>query len=1195
MPFGTVSANADPHRLTRRTLAVCALVSSFIAGGCASSGNQQTSKSGGRSTPDLSAAVSSLGTFSPGQQNARYTITVFNASGAGATIGTVTVTGPPTGFSVSAVSGASWTCVLATLTCSNSTPLAGGQSYPAITVTGNVTANVGQDVGVPVRVSGGGASTTTKNKGSFTVAAVALSITIGHSGHLTAGEQGATYTVRVSNGANAGETSGTVTMIETVPSGLSLVSMAGTGWTCHVGRGTCTRGDLLIGGQSYPAIKETFDVLTSAPPSVTNRVSLSGGNSPSASASDVTTITPATTASLVPPSLSFGSQSVAMTSAAQTVTLTNTGSTSLSITGIAVTGANASDFGQTNTCGTSVAAGANCAISATFTPTGAGPRKSSIVVGSSGTSGNPPPIILTGVGSAAGLSPTSLTFGPQAVGTSSAVQVVTFTNKGSAAMNIWGIAILGANASDFSETTTCGSTLGGGASCTVGITFKPAATGSRSASLLFSDDGGGSPQSVSLTATGTVTAPAISSFTPTSGPAGTSVTLTGTGFTGASGVSFNGTAATTFTVSSDTQMSATVPTGATTGKISVTNTAGTGTSATNYTVIVANLSVAIGPKRGGLTVTQALPFTAAVTNDVGNAGVTWSASSGSFSTQSTTSATFVAPTTAGVVTVTATSVADVTKSASAIIGVTDLAGVFTYHNDLSRDGANTQEYALTPTNVATATFGKLFSCAVDAPVYAQPLWVANLAIGGGTHNVIFVATQHDSVYAFDADASPCMTYWQKQLLPAGETLVNNTDVGSGDIVPDIGITGTPVIDPSTSTLYVVTKSKDIGTACTPTTSCHQRLHAISLVDGSEKFGGPVDITGAITVPGTGDDSSGSPPTVPFNPLRENQRPGLALVNGVVYIAWASHGDQDPYHGWVIGYNASTLTLAPGAVFNTTPNSVSGYLFSRGGIWMSGGALAADSGGNLYFLTGNGSFDADSGGSNYGDSTVKLGTVGGLKVVDWFTPSDQATLDSNDTDHGSGGAALLLDQPSGPVPHLLIGGGKQGNLFLVNRDNMGHFSTSTNNVVQTVPFVDAIFATSAFWSNALYLAGWNGPLKRFVFNPSTGTFNTSLASSSSSSYGFPGATPSISASSTTSNGIVWALDNSQFCTDPTTGCAPAILHAYDASNLGTELWNSTQDTGIPPGNPVKFTVPTIANGKVYFGTRTEIEIYGLLPN
>src|SRR5437588_4438936 len=334
------------------------------------------------------------------------------------------------------------------------------------------------------------------------------------------------------------------------------------------------------------------------------------------------------------------------------------------------------------------------------------------------------------------------------------------------------------------------------------------------------------------------------------------------------------------------------------------------------------ISVAITPVRGGATFSQSLNFTANLQNDVGAAGVTWTASGGTFSSQGNTAATFVAPNAAGNVAVTATSVADATKSATATLAVTDLTGVTTYHNDLSRDGANTHEFALTTSSVKTATFGKLFSCSVDAAISAQPLWVANLTIGTTIHNVIVVATQHDSVYAFDADtnASPCVPLWQANLIDAahggtaGEASVASGSgglVGSGfgDLSPEVGITGTPVIDLSTNTLYIVSKS-----AIANPSSFFQRLHALNLTSGNEKAGSPVAIDNSIFVAGTGDGSVNA--KVAFDPQNEHQRPGLALVNGVVYIAWASHEDHDPYHGWIIGYNATTMAQA--SVFHTTP-------------------------------------------------------------------------------------------------------------------------------------------------------------------------------------------------------------------------------------------------------------------------------------
>ena len=593
------------------------------------------------------------------------------------------------------------------------------------------------------------------------------------------------------------------------------------------------------------------------------------------------------------------------------------------------------------------------------------------------------------------------------------------------------------------------------------------------------------------------------------------------------------------------------------------------------------ITVSISPKRGGLAIAQPISLTA-TTNDP--LGVTWSATAGSFSAQAATTATYVAPNSAGTVTVTATSATDGTTSASATFGITDLAGVLTYHNDLARDGVNAQEHALTTANVKAATFGKLFACTIDSPAYAQPLWFPNLSIGGGVHNVVFVATSRNTVYAFDADASPCVKYWNVSLMKTGETYLNSADVNSDDIFSDIGIVGTPVIDAATSTLYVVSKSKTNGTSCTPDASCFQRLHALSLIDGSEKFGGPANITSAISVLGTGDGSSGG--NVPFNTLRENQRSGLVLLNGVVYVAWASHGDNQPYHGWVIGFDKSTLSRV--ATFNANPNG------GDCGIWMGGGAPAADPSGNLYFLTGNGTFDANTGGSDYGDSTVKLSTTGGLAVADYFTPMDQASLDGADRDHGSGGAAIPMDPSSGPVAHLLIGGGKAGVLYLLNRDNMGKFNSSSNNVVQSlVVSSNEIVATAAIWNNFLYIAASSTPLQQYPFNLITGKFDGPLHSSGNS-FGGKGATPSVSASSASANGIVWALDNVAYGF-PCCANGPAVLHAYDAANVGTELWNSTQGTGNTAGNAVKFTVPTVANGKVYVGTRSELSVYGLLPN
>lgn len=613
-----------------------------------------------------------------------------------------------------------------------------------------------------------------------------------------------------------------------------------------------------------------------------------------------------------------------------------------------------------------------------------------------------------------------------------------------------------------------------------------------------------------------------------------------------------------------------------------------------------DLALSLSPKQGGVTVGQQILFTATVANDIGAAGVSWTVTSGgTFNGLTTKSASFNSAS-AGVYTITATSIVDHSKSASATIGVTDLAGVYTYHNDLSRDGSNASEYALTTSNVTAATFGKLFSCTVDGAIYAQPLWVANATISGASHNVVFVATQHESLYAFDADASPCVTLWHVSLIDTnhggtiGETSVpsgppgNLVGAGYGDITPEVGITGTPVIDPVTNTLYVVSKS-----VIPSGPTFFQRVHAINALTGSERTGSPVTIVG--TYPGVGDGSS----TTTFVASQQNQRPGLALVNGVVYIAWASHEDHVPYYGWVMGYNA--VSLAQAAVLNVTPNV--GY----GGIWMGGSAPSADWNNNLYLITGNGGFDANSStapNNDYGDSFLKV--TSNLYLSQYFTPSNQASDNANDNDFGSGGAAILLDQPSSPIPHLVIGGGKDGTLYLLNRDSMGGLGDP--NAWQSFNFGFPIFATGAFWNGRFYLAGVNGPLQSYSFKTATGMFDVSSVPQSPGNFGFPGSTPSVS-SSGTANGIVWALDAGNYCTPGSTGCGPTVLHAYDASNIATELWNSTEGAGNAAGNAVKFTVPTVANGKVYVGTRGnntggntssstipgELDVYGLLPN
>jgi hypothetical protein len=518
--------------------------------------------------------------------------------------------------------------------------------------------------------------------------------------------------------------------------------------------------------------------------------------------------------------------------------------------------------------------------------------------------------------------------------------------------------------------------------------------------------------------------------------------------------------------------------------------------------------------------------------------------------------------------------------------------VLQYHDDLASTGQNLAETALTPANVNATSFGKLFSTPVDGQVYAQPLYVPGLTVGGAAHNVLFVATEHDSVYALDAGSGAVL--WQKNFLQAGERTLTTSDVGTGDITPQIGITGTPVIDPTSGTLYVVTKATTAPAGTNASTAnTVQRLHALDVTTGNEKLGGPVVVSASVNGTGAGNDGAGH---VPFDALRNNQRGGLILENGVVYITWSSHGDNGPYHGWMIGYNASTLQQT--AVFNDTPNG------SNGGIWESGGAVAVDAAGNFYLTTGNGTFDTtlDANGMpnqhDFGDSVLKVaidpassptnqnGNGWGLKVVDYFTPDNQAALNSSDTDVGSGGTLLLPDSAgSAAHPHLLVTAGKAGEIYLIDRDNMGHFDPNANHVVEDLPgALNAQLGNPAYFNGAVYYAtpGF-GTDNAKEFSIVNGALSTSPVSKSPDTFSWRGGTVSVSANGT-SNGIVWALDGGS-----------NQLRAYSAAGFGTELYTSAQAANGRDalGTVVKFTVPTVTNGHVYVGVSGAVVGYGLL--
>jgi hypothetical protein len=541
------------------------------------------------------------------------------------------------------------------------------------------------------------------------------------------------------------------------------------------------------------------------------------------------------------------------------------------------------------------------------------------------------------------------------------------------------------------------------------------------------------------------------------------------------------------------------------------------------------------------------------------------------------------------VTLKATSQDDTSRSGSATAtifsGTSGFVGVLTAQYDISRTGQNRNETKLTLANVNSIRFGKVFSYSVDGDLYAQPLYVPNVQIPGqGTRNVVYVATEHDTVYAFDADFRTTTPLWKVSFInPPAITTVSSDDTESDDIVPEIGITGTPVIDPTSGTLYVVARTKEIALpSCPPSDPCYvQRLHVLDIATGSERRGSPVVIKASVPGTGDGSDASGQ---IPFNALRQNQRSALLLYRGAVYVAWASHNDKRPYHGWVLGYDAVTLQQA--SVYNTSPNDWGA------GIWQSGGGPSADANGNIYVTTGNGRFDAYPPCTtcvDFGDSVLRLSTNnGGLAVADYFTPFNQADLDLYNFDLGSGSAMLLPDQTGTAHPHLLLTGGKEGKIYLLDRDNLGQFHPAGDQILQSLEVSpDGTYGTPSFWENNIYVVGENQPLKQYKIR--AGMLTSAPVSQSVTMFLFPCATATIS-SNGSADGIVWALGNHEYVTR-----GPAVLHAYDATDVSRELYNSAQAGSRDWAGPsVKFTVPTVANGRVYIGTQTELSVYGLLP-
>ncbi len=507
-------------------------------------------------------------------------------------------------------------------------------------------------------------------------------------------------------------------------------------------------------------------------------------------------------------------------------------------------------------------------------------------------------------------------------------------------------------------------------------------------------------------------------------------------------------------------------------------------------------------------------------------------------------------------------------------GTTPNFSVTTYHNDNARTGENVNETTLTPANVNSSSFGKLFVISVDGKVDAQPLYLPNLKISGGTHNVLFVATEHGSVYGFDADTGTKL--WQVSMLGTGE--VASGDHGCDQVTPEIGVTATPVIDPKAGphgTIYVGAMSADNSGRY------HHRLHALDVTTGAEEFGGQREVQASY--PGTGDNSSAG--NVIFDPGQYKERPGLLLLNGVIYMAWSSHCDIRPYTGWITSYDQKTLKQV--SVLNLTPNG------NEGAIWMSDAAPSVDASGNIYLLAGNGTFDTtlNSQGfpsfGDFGNAFLKISTANNqMAVADYFEMSNQSTENSTDRDLGSGGALVLPDlvDSSGKIRHLAVGAGKDANIYVVDRDAMGGFNPTRNNIYQQIAgaLSDGVFGMAAYFNNTVYYGAVGDSIKAFPINQAK--LSTKPSSETSHDFPYPGATPSISANGT-SNAILWAAENQ----------SAAVLHAYDATNLANELYNSNQASGARDqfGSGNKFITPTVINGKVYVGTTSGVGVFGLL--
>ncbi len=1061
--------------------------------------------------------------------------------------------------------------------------------------------------------------------------AVALS-GIGASGVVSASVTGLAFPSTTVGSSSAPQS---VSLTNGLSSSLAISSLAVTGANAgdFVVSGTTCGASLGVAANCSATI--VFKPMAASPRSAILTFTDSASNSPQSVALLGTGLTPTSTASVSPVSLTFASTTVGSASPAQTVTLLNSAGAPLSIASISVTGANAADFTVSGTtCGATLAAPGTCTVTVLFKPGATGTRTAALSFTDSATN-SPQAVPLSGTGAVApagatSSSPTGITWASVAIGNKGGQKVATLTNGNTTIINISSISLSGANASDFSIfSKTCGTTLAPAASCTANILFGPTATGSRTATLNFNDSDGNSPQTVALSGlgvSGTVTTSVSSlSFTATgigsasaaqaatlSNGLGTSLNLSGVAITGANAADFamsgttcganlavsaNCSATIVFKpVAVGTRVASLAFTDAASNSPQTVALSGLGTSVMTISpqspMVVANGTVqfassipAIWSATCGLignngtftapaaqgtcnvsaaatdgsgqtagTVVTTTPASVAVTPAAAhlhalntqafsaNQPVTWSASCGSISNLGV----FTAPGSTATCTVTATASGGNALTATATVDV-DVANYTARKGGGGVLGAQTNELALTPSNVNSSSFGPSWTATVDAWANAQPLYMNGLTINGMPHNVVFFETANDSVYAFDADTGAQL--WQVSLIPSGATAVVGSTVGFTS-APLIGILGTPVIDPSTNTMYVVAETSEQNATYFP-----HRLHALDLATGGEKFGGPVLVN--------------DPQMAPIHKL---QRTGLLLANGNVYVGIGSMQDIQPYHGMLFAFDAQTLLQT--AVWNSTPTG------SEGGIWMGSAAPAVDEEGNIYLTTGNGTMD---GTANFGEAAVKLSP--GLQVLDYFAPYNYATYNASDVDLGSGAVMVVPDQP-GSQPHELIACGKPTPVYVLDRDNLGQVGTASDNVIQRLDnqvgafaastnSVQACFTGPAMWGQNVYFGGKYDVLKMFTLDPNTGLLSSTPVSQGTLAYGYPGADPVVSANGST-NGIVWSIDTK---TD--------ALIANDATNLGNTLYS-----GSLTAPAIRWTVPTVVNGHVYVGEQGKVFGFGL---